>query len=641
MSILYELAEPLVGNGTNKYINTGIQLFNDTNKLLSWTMLIDITINTISSESFKPIVHCMNETGSYDGFCLDYKNNIDGDNKSSIRIIIPNLNIKLVKEVKENTRYQFALIKDGSTFTFYDGNMNVLVNQTTENINSVSQNLLLMAITDSGGNVDRFNDGTLNAFKLVDSVLTTTDCDEYLNGLYDDGNDNETTEDNPTDNGEEYQDSNTTSESTGTGDSGIEGVSEDSWGNENYGLPCALYFYYMGDDINAGNEYENWNTEYTNAVLGNCSAIQSIQYVPFLRKTDLTLNAVPYDVARFGQLQSSHPKLDFAPYVYRIKALTTDIKTLGSFTVYSPSKTIGGARNWKNESRLYNYPYQFAMITDHLNPPFEVKYHLIPTNTGTVKVLNTISDRCSYGLFIDGYKGDNGQLEAMVSGEAHELPCSSSAYNQWYASNKNQIAQNVSNMSQTAFLNNQNISQNQQYNILNSTVGAVGNLLSLNFGGVANSVIGGFQNNMNMNFQKQMNNVGVQQQIAMNMAQGQDLRNTPNTMISMGSDVYYGLAKGKYQLDLIRFGLTDEYFEKLGNYFAMYGYKQNKVMTINITNRYYYNYIKTIGVNIHSESIPRNHLEQIKSIFDNGVTIWHTYREGVIVGDISKDNKEV
>ena len=73
----------------------------------------------------------------------------------------------------------------------------------------------------------------------------------------------------------------------------------------------------------------------------------------------------------------------------------------------------------------------------------------------------------------------------------------------------------------------------------------------------------------------------------------------------------------------------------------MYGYKQNRVMTINTQDRYYYNYIKTVGINIEATNIPRNHLEEIKSIFDNGVTIWHTFREGVIVGDISKDNKEV
>ena len=112
--------------------------------------------------------------------------------------------------------------------------------------------------------------------------------------------------------------------------------------------------------------------------------------------------------------------------------------------------------SWKNESRLYNYPYSFAMISDHLNPPMEVKYHLVPSNIATLKVRNTISDRCSYGLFIEGYKGDSeGKMEALVSGDAHELPCSSSAYNQWFASNKNQTNQQVQHVMQNSFLTKQ------------------------------------------------------------------------------------------------------------------------------------------------------------------------------------------
>ena len=73
----------------------------------------------------------------------------------------------------------------------------------------------------------------------------------------------------------------------------------------------------------------------------------------------------------------------------------------------------------------------------------------------------------------------------------------------------------------------------------------------------------------------------------------------------------------------------------------MFGYKQNKILTPNIRNRYYYNYIKTVGANLQSNEIPRHHFEQLKAIFDNGVTIWHIDREGVVVGDISMDNYEI
>ena len=141
--------------------------------------------------------------------------------------------------------------------------------------------------------------------------------------------------------------------------------------------------------------------------------------------------------------------------------------------------------------------------------------------------------------------------------------------------------------------------------------------------------------------QRQLNNQSTQNSINMAMAQANDMKSTPNTMISMGSDVYYGLDKGNKKVNLYRFGLTDEYYQKLGDYFAMFGYKQNKVMTINRRNRHYYNYIKTIGVNIKSSGVPRNHLEEIKSIYNNGVTIWHVDRNGVEVGDYSMDNYEV
>ena len=73
----------------------------------------------------------------------------------------------------------------------------------------------------------------------------------------------------------------------------------------------------------------------------------------------------------------------------------------------------------------------------------------------------------------------------------------------------------------------------------------------------------------------------------------------------------------------------------------MFGYKQNKILKPDIRNRYYFNYIKTVGANLKSINIPRDHFEKLKGIFDNGVTIWHIDREGVEVGNISKDNYEI
>ena len=112
-------------------------------------------------------------------------------------------------------------------------------------------------------------------------------------------------------------------------------------------------------------------------------------------------------------------------------------------------------------------------------------------------------------------------------------------------------------------------------------------------------------------------------------------------ILSMGSDFYYGYDKGGGKLTLYRFGLHEKQLKKIGDYFHMFGYKQNKVITPNIRNRYYFNYIKTTGINLYSWRIPRQQLEELKAIFDRGTTIWHVDREGVIVGDYSNDNYEL
>ena len=65
-----------------------------------------------------------------------------------------------------------------------------------------------------------------------------------------------------------------------------------------------------------------------------------------------------------------------------------------------------------------------------------------------------------------------------------------------------------------------------------------------------------------------------------------------------------------------------EYAKVIDQYFSMYGYKVNEVKIPNITGRRNWNYVKTVGCYIDAD-IPQEDLQQIKSMFDNGVTFWH------------------
>ena len=177
--------------------------------------------------------------------------------------------------------------------------------------------------------------------------------------------------------------------------------------------------------------------------------------------------------------------------------------------------------------------------------------------------------------------------------------------------------------------------------IANSVVGGVASAFTGNVGGVIDSVFGGVGSYMDKKHTNMQSQLTRESAISSALATANDMRSTPNTLLSQGSNIIYGLRNGGQELRLYRYGLTERYYEKIGDYFAQFGYKQNKMMKININSRYYYNYIKTIGINIKTNKIPNNYLNILKGIFDNGTTIWHIDNEGVEIGDYSMDNREV
>lgn len=65
-----------------------------------------------------------------------------------------------------------------------------------------------------------------------------------------------------------------------------------------------------------------------------------------------------------------------------------------------------------------------------------------------------------------------------------------------------------------------------------------------------------------------------------------------------------------------------EYARIIDEYFSMYGYKVNRVKVPNVTGRRNWNYVKTVGCYIEAD-IPQDDLQEIKSMFDKGVTFWH------------------
>lgn len=73
---------------------------------------------------------------------------------------------------------------------------------------------------------------------------------------------------------------------------------------------------------------------------------------------------------------------------------------------------------------------------------------------------------------------------------------------------------------------------------------------------------------------------------------------------------------------LQKMSIKQEYAEVIDKYFDMFGYKVNTVKIPNLTGRTNWNYVKTIDCNIVAD-IPQKDLQEIKDMFNKGVTLWH------------------
>lgn len=377
-------------------------------------------------------------------------------------------------------------------------------------------------------------------------------------------------------------------------------------------LPYGLYFYYMNDKTYSTTINQSSNPMILdNTKMLSCPAIKAITYTPYLDSLDLNMYAVLYDSKRFGSVDKSLPEVGTNNAIaLRIVGFEDNsnryVKHLGNVPKYKIEDRNTPYRSWKHESKLYQFPYNYAILTDYLTQPIPLTYHLINGNSIDVNVVMSISDKGTYSLYVDGYKGDHtGNMEGAILNTSLDMPVSSSAYANFMATSKSQyMASNA-----TAFANM-----------------AKGSL-SFNIGSTLSGIL------------------DTGSKLLENRAKLEDIFTTPNSMLTMGGDVSFAISNSNKKVQVIRYRVREEYLQVLGDYFAMYGYKQDKLMKPNTRSRWFYNYIKCHIANIKGYGLNKDDLDKIMKIYQNGITIWHVDRSAsvdpVIPLDYSKDNVEV
>lgn len=75
--------------------------------------------------------------------------------------------------------------------------------------------------------------------------------------------------------------------------------------------------------------------------------------------------------------------------------------------------------------------------------------------------------------------------------------------------------------------------------------------------------------------------------------------------------------------------ITYESAVTLDEYFELYGYATKRLKIPNTNNRPYWNYVEVENIHLvaNTNNIPQAHINELKAIYQNGVTIWHDYNE--------------
>ena len=400
-------------------------------------------------------------------------------------------------------------------------------------------------------------------------------------------------------------------------------------------IPTGLYYYYIPGDAKGIMNYGQY--------LGNNPSILSVTYSPFADDSVVKYTEVDYDNERFKDKNNTVCK---CLRIVDIEPVNKTIFTANNAMGWRKKDDVTGFYDMKLET----YPYRYFILTDYMNEPLLIKPQLIDDNNKLDVKIKTSPISGKYRMSVTGYKGDaTGKLEGVNCNLTYNLPCCSSAYSEFYAMNGNSFNQGITNSliqndttlrQNTATVNLSN-SQNMQSTALSgasSLVGMLANAITGNFGGavgngfgLANSALSRYQSQQSTDLNiSQLNETSKMKEneiISMKNAKVNDLINSPSSLKTAGNDAVYNMIINDRKIDLIEYAVTDPYMERIDNHFKRFGYAYNDWDTPNVRTRKYFNYIKTSVCNIASTStIPLEYLEEIKDIFNSGITFWHKDR---------------
>jgi len=269
-----------------------------------------------------------------------------------------------------------------------------------------------------------------------------------------------------------------------------------------------------------------------------------------------------------------------------------------------------GYRN-VTESKLLMYPYTSLTLDDMQGNRMDYKNEYITTSNIVLTAKGSMgtSNKTSYA--VDNYNmNSSNDLKQWLNNEfaiqninPNDVSILTSMISSFIQSNKNTL---INQKDQIMF---------QGYSSLGSSL--LGNAQGMAQGGRQGYMSGA---DATMGIVKGAGNTVLQLQGI--EAKIDDIRNVPPQINKMGTNTSYDVGNGYIGTFLIKKQIKPEYQKKLEDFFKAYGYKVNELKYPNLRTRQNWNYVETKSCNITGDFNSED-LNDLKNIFDNGVTLWH------------------
>lgn len=342
------------------------------------------------------------------------------------------------------------------------------------------------------------------------------------------------------------------------------------------GLPNGLFYIFTEStaDLHSIADMYDW--------AGKADAIYTMFVFPKILL--YTGSTYAYQSATWSYSDAGHSQVLNSLYVPTTSSGVGQIAT--NYTISKPDK-IANTYTPKNK-KLLCYPYCFLNVTNNSGTTVEYRYEDFNGNP-KFNVDGVLSVGCATKLYPINYKkmeltGDNTYDYGLNGGKYPSVSWNSDSFTNW-------ITQNSVNMN-----------ANVGIRALTAGMGAVG------FGGIGGALAtagGTALFNIAQNVKETVQASRMPDQARGNLNVG---------------DLNY--SKHKNSFTFLPLSIKPEYAKVIDDFFSMFGYKVNEVKVPNITGRRNWNYVKTVGCYIEAD-IPQDDLQQIKLMFDKGITFWH------------------